>query len=485
MKVSLPINMAHTRTEVSVKSTEQAESEAVCTFSNQVNEILYQNEEKEGILGGNAHRHFNHRDSDDDSSGSISRCDLSGTRPDVSGPKTGGAGIEGAPGTGPGDNRAASKEGYSVQGGQSVEGIPLTGGSDTSRISPVGSDRASSRTSQEEFSMPGTQAPENDKSETKVSDKGRQNFSTDSVGEDLHGSSRGSRIKGEPSLLHTGHDDSELDASEPGKLNLAKYDSAQDSSKHRDTVRKTDFTQMGLSSGNEVSARTAEGNTASSGENSESGADPEAYTIAKALGHIGNASRDASGKDPNADKGGQPEIANHISASTARLLESNAPIGGNTVKPTAPQSNEFLSQVTERIQFLIRDGVESVRIRLHPDEFGHMEIRAQSSSRGMTVHISAETGSVKSILESNLHILQQNLQEQGLKVDRIHVELQEFPDSQSTAGHFSKSGHPNSGQNEKGAYRNFDSNKNYPEDASLDNPDAGIWAPDKRFHTVA
>ncbi len=485
MKVSFPINMSQTRNDPSVKSSGQEETEAAATFSTQVNKILEQKDEKEGIPDGNAQRHFYHRSSGEDSSGSVSKSNLSSRRPGVSDRKTGDAETKDESGTGSGDNPAVSKEGCSVPGNQPVEAIAVAGGSGTFRINLPGTDSSVSRTIREELSPPGLRAHDNDKGGQKVSEKGSTNFPSETVGEDLQGSSRESRIKGELNLFNAGQDDLEQDASEPGKLNPAKSGFVQESVKNRDAARKTDFSRMDVPSENEVSAKTTEKHTTPGGEKSESGSNPDAYATARATRHIGSPLQGASDKDTNAVKGFHSEIGQQVSASASRLSVSNEPMGGHTLKPVAVQSEEFFSHITGRIQFLIRDGGESVRIRLHPDEFGHMEIRAQSSSRGITIRISAEAGSVKSILENNLHALQQNLQDHGLKVDRIQVELQEFPDSQSAAWHFSKSGHSNSDHNDNGAHRDFDSNKYNPEDVSTDNPDAGFWTPDRRFHTIA
>ena len=178
-------------------------------------------------------------------------------------------------------------------------------------------------------------------------------------------------------------------------------------------------------------------------------------------------------------------MTGRISASSILVSGPNALMGMSTLKPVAPRSNEFFSQITERIQFLMRDGRDAVRIRLQPDEFGHMEIRAESTARGMTVRISAETGNVKSILENNLHILHQNLQELGLKVDRIQVELQGLLDPQNASGHSSRSGHSNSGQNEKGMHRNSYPHETSMEDTIPEDLDAGFFVPDRRFHTIA
>ncbi|MBN2241191.1 MAG: flagellar hook-length control protein FliK [Acidobacteria bacterium] len=172
-------------------------------------------------------------------------------------------------------------------------------------------------------------------------------------------------------------------------------------------------------------------------------------------------------------------------ANSTPAAGSGAPARPDAAKPAALVQNEFLSQVSERIHFLIRDGGNSVRIRLEPDQFGHMEIRAESTARGMMVRISAETEGAKSILENNLTTLQQNLQESGVKVDRIQVVLQDFFDAQSSTGHSSKSGHFHSGQNESRPHRNYPGKSSPAEETDPDDADVRRYGHRARFYTVA
>jgi len=106
-------------------------------------------------------------------------------------------------------------------------------------------------------------------------------------------------------------------------------------------------------------------------------------------------------------------------------------------KNNAPsQTTDFLSQLSERIQMQLRDNQNILTIQLKPSSLGRVEIKAETSGSGVLATIVTESASVKDFLEKNLHLLQQNFQDQGLKIDRINVTVQEgFWRQQPSSGH--------------------------------------------------
>jgi flagellar hook-length control protein FliK len=176
--------------------------------------------------------------------------------------------------------------------------------------------------------------------------------------------------------------------------------------------------------------------------------------------------------------------------SSPQVVSVSARLSGTGTTNQAPpeiasQPREFIIQLAERIQVQLRDGKGEIRIQLKPDGLGHLEIRAENTVHGVVARIVAESGSVKNYLETNLHSLQQSLQDQGLRVDRIQVTVQEGFVSHSFSGHASESGHSGSGHQGRGTVRLADMSENYPEELTVD---PATWIglnPNGRFHTVA
>jgi hypothetical protein len=110
----------------------------------------------------------------------------------------------------------------------------------------------------------------------------------------------------------------------------------------------------------------------------------------------------------------------------AAVAELKALLALLAPKHDAPsQTTDFLAQLNERIQMQLRDHQNILTIQLKPSSLGRIEIKAQTSGSGVLATIVTESASVKNYLENNLHLLQQNFQDQGLKIDRISVTVQE------------------------------------------------------------
>lgn len=363
--------------------------------------------------------------------------------------------------------------------------VPPAGGSTQPGTGLSGTEAGSNRNAWEEDFEPVSQIPANSRIAGRVTDDRNPHLKTDGNVESLRFVTAETDRKEEGVRQQSLMDTRDVNTSESGKFIPLDRDMVENPLKHRNSFRESVFPQKSEVPGNEISNRLPAGDANSSGENSESGDNNDRIAAAPAFRGGGNASGSGERTNTNPAKGFQAEIGNHLATGTTNGSVSQTAAGMHATKPTAPHANDLLSQVTERIQFLIRDGGDVVRIRLQPDEFGRMEIRAESTSRGMFVRIAAETGSVKGVLENNLHMLQQNLLEHGLKVDRIQVELHEFFDSQSAFGHSAKSGNSNPEQNQKAAHRNFNTEEDGSDLAAADDDGEGAYRPEARFYTVA
>jgi flagellar hook-length control protein FliK len=169
------------------------------------------------------------------------------------------------------------------------------------------------------------------------------------------------------------------------------------------------------------------------------------------------------------------ELADSITAPPAQSSTSHEP--------------ELYFQLADQIRIQLRDGKREIRIQLKPDSLGRLEIRAENTIHGVMARISTESGAVKSYLENNLQLLQQTLQDQGLKIDRIHIVVQDGFDPQSSSGYTAQFGHAGSGQDGKESQpssgKSSSSNVNSIEEAVLDTTSWLALNPNNRFYTVA
>jgi hypothetical protein len=155
-------------------------------------------------------------------------------------------------------------------------------------------------------------------------------------------------------------------------------------------------------------------------------------------------------------------------------------------RQSAPtQSADFLAQLAGRIQAQVRENQNILTIQLKPSALGRMEIKAETSAAGVLATITTESAKVRDFIEQNLTSLQQSFQDQGIKVDRISVTVQDGSLHQSTAGQQESHANP-SGNSAFGTYaRVSDDFELAAEELALDQQTLLALNPHSTFHAIA
>jgi len=86
--------------------------------------------------------------------------------------------------------------------------------------------------------------------------------------------------------------------------------------------------------------------------------------------------------------------------------------------------DDVMNQVTEQIKFQMKADATEVNLKLQPETLGTIQIQISAKEGIMTAHFTATSEEVKAILETQLEILQQNLESQDIKVEAIEVSVQ-------------------------------------------------------------
>ena len=98
--------------------------------------------------------------------------------------------------------------------------------------------------------------------------------------------------------------------------------------------------------------------------------------------------------------------------------------------------NQTLDQIVRKAAIHLRNGQHEARIELKPDFLGHIRMQIISDNQQVTVKILAQHGFVKDMIESNVHQLKADLQQQGLEVDKLEVTVSR--DSEDSANYKDK-----------------------------------------------
>lgn len=128
-------------------------------------------------------------------------------------------------------------------------------------------------------------------------------------------------------------------------------------------------------------------------------------------------------------------------ASTTLLQETPNPLGETpphrlqnppfnppelSARPQTP-APPVLGQIVERISYHLSRGEGRMELDLKPDSLGRLHVQITSDQRGIQAKFIAETAAVREVIETHMDRLRGALEEQGLRVDRLFVQVGENP----------------------------------------------------------
>lgn len=94
---------------------------------------------------------------------------------------------------------------------------------------------------------------------------------------------------------------------------------------------------------------------------------------------------------------------------------------------------DVVRQIASQMEASIQQGRSSIRVQLHPQELGGIDIRFASSAQGVSVTVYAEQASTGRLLEAQLNQLRQSLNEAGVNLAQLNIH-HESPSHQSQGG---------------------------------------------------
>jgi len=92
-----------------------------------------------------------------------------------------------------------------------------------------------------------------------------------------------------------------------------------------------------------------------------------------------------------------------------------------------------MNQILQGARLMVKSGVAHMHLELHPPELGRLRLALVVEGEMVTARFTAESQTVRAIIETNLPELRSALQESGLQVDQLQVEVETGDGSQSGA----------------------------------------------------
>jgi len=99
---------------------------------------------------------------------------------------------------------------------------------------------------------------------------------------------------------------------------------------------------------------------------------------------------------------------------------------GTAAMEAAAQVREIANQIMEQIKITIRPEQTNMELQLNPEHLGRVNLTITEKEGMMTAQFTTQTEVAKEAIESQMAVLRESLQNQGIKVEAIEVTVSEF-----------------------------------------------------------
>lgn len=115
-----------------------------------------------------------------------------------------------------------------------------------------------------------------------------------------------------------------------------------------------------------------------------------------------------------------------LKATFIDAMTTNATQGSEEAIAAAAQVREIANQVIEQIKIVIRPEQTNMELQLNPEHLGRVHLTITEKEGMMTAQFTTQTMVAKEALESQMEVLKESLQNQGIRVEAIEVAVSEF-----------------------------------------------------------
>ena len=129
----------------------------------------------------------------------------------------------------------------------------------------------------------------------------------------------------------------------------------------------------------------------------------------------------------NSDTDSQPMAArdNSLPAFVDRLAQAFEPSGESAEVPQVSMQ-EIVDQVVNHIRIRVLPQTTNMELQLNPESLGRVHLSVSSNQGVATATLTVQNEMAKEALESQLVVLRENLESQGLKVESVEVNVSHF-----------------------------------------------------------
>ena len=108
---------------------------------------------------------------------------------------------------------------------------------------------------------------------------------------------------------------------------------------------------------------------------------------------------------------------------------------------TPPNSAAWGAEMTTKVSWVAKEGFKTAHIHLDPPELGSLTVKVSMDQDSNTqVSFIASSAQAKDVLESQMQRLREMLQQQGVEVEKVDVEVSQGNDQSAGQGHLNAEG---------------------------------------------
>ena len=94
-----------------------------------------------------------------------------------------------------------------------------------------------------------------------------------------------------------------------------------------------------------------------------------------------------------------------------------------TVTQTQVDVESILRQISQMTRITVTQAQSSIEMQLNPENLGKVYLQVVSKEGAITAQIAAQNEAVKEVIESQLAVLKENMNQQGMKVEAVEVTI--------------------------------------------------------------
>lgn len=140
-----------------------------------------------------------------------------------------------------------------------------------------------------------------------------------------------------------------------------------------------------------------------------------------------NAVSEAAKEPARASTGNDPDLQQNLQTpGEIKLPVANSQVSAEKVKFTMPQpvkSSDIINQVVEQAKVVLGNDKSEMVIHMKPDHLGKLELKIVTEQGIVAAKFIAENQQVKDVIETNMQLLKDSLQKQGISIEGVSVQV--------------------------------------------------------------